>query len=145
MDLTFWFGRTLMPDATGASQLERVAGENDLARRAVEEGLRLARQCGLGIYLIELLCEQAEEFMGQNEPVQAESVAREALRLASHADCQFAWGAAEAGHLLGRTLQFQRKAREARAILDHTLSLRRRISHPRAAETERLLAQISEG
>jgi hypothetical protein len=122
------------------AKLERVAGENDLARRAVEEGLRLARQCGLGLYLIELLCEQAEEFMSQNEPVQAESVAREALRLASHADCQFAWGAAEAGHLLGRALQFQHKAREARAILDHTLSLRQRIGHPRAAETERLLA-----
>ena len=31
-------------------------------------------------------------------------MAREALQRASAADCQFQWGAAEAGHLLGQAL-----------------------------------------
>ena len=69
--------------------------------------------------------------------------AREALRLASHADCQFVWGAAEAGHLLGQALRAQHKIGEARAILDRTLGLRRRLGDPRAADTERLLGQVA--
>jgi tetratricopeptide (TPR) repeat protein len=127
------------------ARVERLVRESESARRAVEEGLHMARQCSLGLHLVELLCEQVEIFMGLNEAMQAESVAREALRLASHADCQFAWGAAEAGHLLGQALQVQKKYREARAILDHALRVRRRIGHPRAEETDRLLALVSGG
>jgi hypothetical protein len=126
------------------ARLERLAGDGGLAQRAVEEGLHLARQCGLGLYHVELLCEQVQGLIGKHEAAQAESLAREALRLASHAECQFAWGAAEAGHLLGQALQLQHKNREARAILDHSLGLRRRIGHPRVAETEHLLALTSE-
>jgi hypothetical protein len=125
------------------ARLERLAGPVSLAERALEEGLRLARECTLGLYLVELLCEQAEGFMSRNEAIQAELAAREALRLASHADCQFAWGAAEAGHLLGQALLIQKKIREARAILDHSLALRRRLGHPRATDTERLLTLAS--
>jgi hypothetical protein len=127
------------------SRLERLAGESTLAQRAVQEGLHLARQSNLGLYLVELLCEQAQGFMGRNEAAQAESVAREALRLASHADCQFAWGAADAAHLLGQALHAQHKIREARAILDNTVGLRQRIGHPRVVETEHLLTQVSKG
>jgi hypothetical protein len=127
------------------SRLERFAGEVKRAQRAVEEGLHLARQSNLRLYLVELLCEKAQGFIGLNDASQAELVAREALQLSSHADCQFAWGTAEAGQLLGQALHAKHENREARAILNHTLGLRRKIGHPRATETERLLANVSEG
>src|SRR5207247_9890986 len=92
---------------------------------------------GLGLYLVELLCEQAEWFMARNNAGDAEAVIREALRLASHDDCRFVWGEAGAGHLLGRALMAQGKIREARSALMHTLKLRRRIGDPRAYDTER--------
>jgi hypothetical protein len=124
------------------SRLDRLTGEFNLAERAVQEGLHLARQCNLGLYLVDLLCEQALLFLGQNEATHAESVAREGLRLASHSDCQYAWGTADAGQFLGQALLAKQEFRDARAILSHTLGLRQRIGHPRALETERLLAQI---
>jgi tetratricopeptide (TPR) repeat protein len=124
------------------ARLERACEAWDTAQRALIEGLHLARHCGLGLYLVELLSEQAELFLARQDAPQAEPVAREALRLASHADCQFVWGAAEAGHVLGRALAVQQHTAEARAILDKTLSLRRRLGDPRAALTERLLEQL---
>jgi hypothetical protein len=108
----------------------------------LSEGIHLARHRRLGLYHVELLCEQAELFLTRKDAVQAEPAAREALRLASHADCQFVWGAAEAGHVLGRALAVQQRVPEARAILDKTLGLRRRLGDPRAALTERLLGQL---
>jgi hypothetical protein len=124
------------------ARLERACEAWETAQGALGEGLHLARHRGLGLYLVELLCEQAELFLARKDAVQAEPAAREALRLASHADCQFVWGAAEAGHVLGRALAVQQRVPEARAILDKTLGLRRRLGDPRAALTERLLAQL---
>jgi hypothetical protein len=125
------------------SRMERLAGENIMGQRAVEEGLKLALQCGLGLYLIELLCEQAQVLLVQYQAAQAESAAREAWRLASDADCQFAWGAAEAGQILGQALYAKQEFTEARSVLIETLELRRRIGHPKIIETQRLLEQVS--
>jgi hypothetical protein len=113
------------------------------ARRALDEGLHLARRCGLGLYQVELLCEQAEVFLARDEAAAAEAVAREALRMASAADCQFAWGAAAAGHVVGQALAAQRRTKEARAVLQKTLDLRRRIGDPQAEATERCLAELA--
>jgi tetratricopeptide (TPR) repeat protein len=124
------------------ARLERACEAWETAQGALSEGLHLARHRGLGLYLVELLCEQAELFLARKDAVQAEPAAREALRLASQADCQFVWGAAEAGHGLGRALAVQQRIPEARAILDKTLGLRRRLGDPRAALTERLLGQL---
>src|SRR5262249_12146282 len=78
----------------------RTAGGLELARRAAVEGLHLARQCGLGLYHVDLLCEQAEIWLVQQEAQAAEESAREAVQRASSPDCQFLWGAAEAGFLV---------------------------------------------
>src|SRR5262249_19102521 len=42
------------------TRLARSARDGEAAQQAVSAGIRLARQCGLGLCLIELLCEQSE-------------------------------------------------------------------------------------
>jgi hypothetical protein len=121
------------------ARVDRRAGQLDRAQRVVEEGLHLTRHCGLGLYHIELLCEQAEIGLVRGDAPAAEQAAREALRRASAADCQFVWGAAEAGHLLGRALAVQGRGSEAREFLEKTLTLRRRIGHPGTEMTLDLL------
>jgi hypothetical protein len=120
----------------------RSPGESEAARREVTEGVHLARQCGLGLYHVELLCEQAEQFLAAGDAAAAEPAAREALELASCPDCEFVWGAAEAGHLLGQILAACQRPGEARAVLQEALARRRRLGDPRAEQTERLLARL---
>jgi tetratricopeptide (TPR) repeat protein len=120
----------------------RTSGEGEAAQRAVEEGLHLARQCGLGLYHVELLCEAAEQCLARADAAAAEPLAAAALERASAADCQFAWGQAEAGHLLGEALAVQGRPREARPFLEKALTLRRSLHHPGIAATERLLAAL---
>jgi hypothetical protein len=117
----------------------REDGDRAAARRAVDEGMHLARRCGLGLYHVELLCEQAEAFLADGDAAAAEAAAREALQRASAADCQFQWGAAEAGHLLGQALAARQDHRGAVGVLQETLDLRQRLGDPRAGQTERLL------
>jgi hypothetical protein len=124
------------------SRTARGARDGATAQRAVDEGLHLSRQCGLGLYQIELLCEGAELCLLREDAVRAEQLAREALQQASAADCQFLWGAAEAGHLLGQALAAQQRPKEARPILETALALRCRLGDPWAKATERLLASL---
>jgi tetratricopeptide (TPR) repeat protein len=114
-------------------------GDGEAAQRAVSEGLHLARQCGLGLDHVELLCVQAEIMLDRGDAPAAERTAGEALWRAAAADCRFAWGEAEARHLLGQALAAQQRRAEARPVLEAALGLRQRLGDPRAAETERLL------
>jgi hypothetical protein len=119
------------------------ASDGQAAQRAVDEGLHLARRCGLGLYHVELLCVHVEVILARGDAPAAERMAGEALWRASAADCNFAWGEAEARHLLGRSLAQQRRLREARVALEAALALRQRIGDPRAVETERLLGGLA--
>jgi hypothetical protein len=115
------------------------AGEFPAAQPAVDEGLRLARQCGLRLEQVELLNLQADISLSCLQSVAAEQSARESLRIASSPDCQFRWGAAQAGHLLGHSLIVSERLAEARTVLEETRSLREVLGDPRAAQTEELL------
>jgi hypothetical protein len=121
------------------SRTLRSEGNREAAHRAVEEGLHLARRCGLGLYLIELLCEQAEIYLAGDDAPAADAVAEDALQRAAAPACRFSWGEAQAGHLLGQALFRQQHFQPARAVLEKTLKLRRRISDPTARDTESLL------
>jgi tetratricopeptide (TPR) repeat protein len=125
------------------ARIARHDGELQSARFAVNEGLHIARRCGLGLYLVELLCVDADLLLNRSELSSAEHTAREALRLASSAKSHFIWGAAEAGHLLGRSLLVQNRPEEARRILDKVLSRRQRIGDPRATLTQTLIQSIN--
>jgi tetratricopeptide (TPR) repeat protein len=124
------------------ARASRDAGDTETAQRAVAEGLHIARQCGLGLYHIELLCEQAELLLARADAPAAESFAGEALWRASATDCQFRWGEAEARHLLAQALAAQGSFDEARTLFEKTLALRRQIGDPRAARTKQALALL---
>jgi hypothetical protein len=126
------------------ARLARDADDHSTAHRAVEEGLSLARRCGLGLYHVEFLCEQAEQFLGAGDAAAAEPAARDAWRRAAAADCRFLWGAAQAGHLLGQALATRGDGGTAAVVLLEALDLRRRLCDPRAAQTERLLKRLDE-
>ena len=86
-------------------RIARRAGDLEVGRLAVDEGLRVARHGGFRLYQIELLCEQAElQLAGSCDTVAVRS-AREAFELASSRDCLFLWARAAAGHLLGQALR----------------------------------------
>ena len=114
----------------------------DRARQEISEGLHVARQCGLRLFQVELLCEQAELLLACNEVMASEQPARAAYSCAAAANCQFVWGAAQAGQLLGQALAPQKRIREARKILRETLDLRRRIGDPEAETTAKFLASL---
>jgi hypothetical protein len=97
----------------------------------------MARQCGLRLYQILLLNARAEILL-ESDLASAELSARDALVLASSADCRFGWGEAEAGHLLGQALASQGRYSEALDVIEETLALRTTLNDPARAETERL-------
>jgi hypothetical protein len=119
----------------------RSAGEMESARRTAAEGLHLAEQCGLGLDHVELLCEAAEIGLASGNIAAAEQAAQEAWRRATAPQYQFMWGAAEAGHLVGRALLAQGRSREAGPYLRETLNLRQSIGHPRQDETAKLMGE----
>jgi hypothetical protein len=123
-------------------RIARRAGDLDVAHLAVDEGLRVARHCGFWLYQIELLCEQAELQRAGFCDAGAVRLAREAFELASSPDCQFLWGAAGAGHLLGGALFACGRVADARATLEKTLAIRHHIGDFRAEHTEALLRSL---
>jgi hypothetical protein len=113
------------------------------ARRDLDEGCHLARQCGLGLYHIHLVCERANLELELGDMVAAEADALAALQHAEAEDCRFAWGAAEAGQVLGQALAAQGRTEEARDRLYETAVLRSHIGHPGSQQTLRLFAMLS--
>jgi hypothetical protein len=126
------------------ARLARTAGEGEAAQRAADEGLHLARQCGLGLALIELLCEQAELALARSDPAAAEGFACAALERAVAEDCRFAWGKAAALHLWGRALIAQDRTPEALAALTKGLELSNKLGDPRAPAIMALLARLGQ-
>jgi hypothetical protein len=124
------------------ARADRLANDRAAARRAVEAGLHLARRCGLGLYFIELQCEQAEQLLLDGDAAAAETAAADARQRAAADHCRFLWGAAEAGHLLGQALAAQHNVGAARDALQEALDLRELLGDPRAGQTEQLLRRL---
>ncbi len=123
------------------SRLAGDSGDLAAARRAVDEGVHLARRSGLGLYLILLLNARADILLRGDAGAAAAS-AEEALALALAPGCRFAWGAAEAGHLLGQALAAEWRFADARAAFAAALRLRRHLDDPGADLTARLLDRL---
>jgi hypothetical protein len=112
-------------------------GDTRSARLAIDEGLSLASHSGLRLCHVDLLCLSAGMALKESEPCVAEQAARSAIKIASAPECQFQWGAAKAGHLLGT------RREEARQILERVCSLRERIGDPRITLTRALLNELT--
>ena len=108
------------------------------AGRAIEHGLQIARDCGFGIFHIDLLLERARWHLAAGQAEAAEADLRTALfdghapppdsglptlLAATDPECGYAWGEAEGRHLLGETFllkaaQRLRKSQFAPATFD---------------------------
>lgn len=113
-----------------------------VAQAALEEGLHIAQDCDFLLLRIELLIEQARLRRAEGDLEEAERAAAEARRLAHSPECRFAWGEAEAGHLLGEILSARGRKEEARSAFEEARTLRKRIGDPAVILTERALRQM---
>jgi tetratricopeptide (TPR) repeat protein len=102
------------------------------ARHAAEEGLRTARDCGFGVFHIDLLLLRASIALDEGQATSAECDCRTALETgfrpptesgeshllpASDPDCGYAWGEGLARHLLAESLLLQAAQQLGRARL----------------------------
>jgi len=109
------------------------SGDPQAAIVEAEAGLLHAISCGYGLLRIELLVAVARIRLAWPDPPKAIQAAREALDLAAHPDCQYAWGEAYfANH----------EPTLAKRAFTRALEVRKRIEHPGLAETEKWLARV---
>ncbi len=116
-------------------------GNSQVALGEAEAGLLHAETCGYGLLRIELLVTLARIRLAWPDPPKAIQAAREALDLAAHPDCGYAWGEADAAQVWGEAYFGNGESELARRAFTRALEVRRRIEHPGTAETERWLAR----
>ena len=109
-----------------------------------ESGLLHAVTAGYGLLRIELLIALARLRLKASDAAGARTAAREALDLAAHVDCQFAWGEADALQVLGEAMLARHDGAAAMDAFSRALAVRRRIEHPGVGETERWLARAAD-
>ena len=106
-----------------------------------ETGLLHAVACGYGLLRIELLVTLARIRLAWPDAPKAIQASREALDLAAHPDCSYAWGEADAAQVWGEAYFANGELALARRAFTRALEVRRRIEHPGTSETERWLAR----
>ncbi len=104
-------------------------------------GLQHASSCGYGLRRIELLVTLARIRLAWPDPAKAIQAARAALDLASHEECRYAWGEADAAHVWGEAYFANHELALAKRAFERALEVRRRIEHPGIADTEAWLAR----
>jgi len=120
-----------------------VRGDTQAALGEAETGLLHAVACGFGLLRIELLVALARIRLAWPDPPKAIQAAREALDLAAHPDCGYAWGEADAAQAWGEAFFANGELALAQRAFTRALEVRRRIEHPGVAETERWLARTA--
>ena len=75
------------------------------------------------------------------DPARAIQAAREALDLARHPDCGYAWGEADAAQAWGEAFFAHGELTLAQRAFSEALQVRQRIEHPGLPETKRWLAR----
>jgi len=116
-------------------------GDTQASLGEAETGLLHAVACGFGLRRIELLVTLARIRLAWPDPPKAIQAAREALDLAAHPDCGYAWGEADAAQAWGEAYFANGELALAERAFTRALEVRRRIEHPGASETERWLAR----
>lgn len=118
------------------------SGDPQAALNEAETGFLHAVSCGHGLLRIELLVVMSRIHLTWPEAPKTIQAAREALDLAAHPDCQYAWGEADAAQAWGEAYFSNHEPTLARRAFTRALEVRKRIEHPGVAETERWLALV---
>ncbi len=116
-------------------------GDPQAALGEADSGLVHAVACGYGLLRIELLVALARIRLAWPDPQRAIQAAREALDLAVHPDCGYAWGEADAAQAWGEAYFANHEPALAQRAFTRALEVRRRIEHPGVVETEKWLAR----
>ena len=116
-------------------------GDTQAALGEAETGLLHAVACGYGLRRIELLVALARVRLAWPDAPRAIQASREALDLAAHPDCGYAWGEADAAQAWGEAYMANGEPALAHRAFTRALEVRRRIEHPGTSETERWLAR----
>lgn len=147
-EIRAWTSRT--GDMEGVIEAHLLAARHLLARGdaqsalgEAETGLLHAEACGFGLLRIELLVTLARIRLAWPDPLKAIQAAREALDLAAHPDCGYAWGEADAAQVWGEAYFANGELALAKRAFTRALEVRRRIEHPGASDTERWLARTA--
>jgi uncharacterized protein DUF4062 len=119
------------------------SGNTQAALGEAESGLLHAVACGYGLLRIELLVALARIRLAWPDPPKAIQAAREALDLATHPDCGYAWGEADAAQAWGEAYFANGELALAELAFTRAFEVRRCIEHPGAGETERWLARTA--
>jgi hypothetical protein len=118
------------------------SGDLQAALGEAEAGLLHAVSCGYGLLRIELLVAMARIRLAWPDPPKAIQAAREALDLATHPDCKYAWGEADAAQVWGEAYFANHEPTLAKRAFTRALEVRKRIEHPGVAETKKWLARV---
>jgi tetratricopeptide (TPR) repeat protein len=124
-----------------AAQHLLARGDTQAALSEAETGLLHAVACGYGLLRIELLVALARIRQAWPDAPKAIQASREAMDLAAHPDCGYAWGEADAAQAWGEAYVANGEPALARRAFTRALDVRRRIEHPGTSETERWLAR----
>ena len=116
-------------------------GDSQAALGEAETGLLHALACRYGLLRIELLVALARIRLAWPDAPKAIQASREALDLAAHPDCGYAWGEADAAQAWGEAYRANSEPALAQRAFTRALEVRRRIEHPGTSETERWLAR----
>ena len=145
-------------------RIHRYAGNLEEAESALLEGVDLAERCGFGLFLIDLLIELSRICLLRGQTGEAIRMSEYALHgtaglsrgysrplglamddlnmvSCNRPECEYAWGGARAGEVLGEALLRERRNTEASATLGAALDLQKQIGDPRAEYTSRLLKE----
>jgi tetratricopeptide (TPR) repeat protein len=117
-------------------------GDPQAALGEAESGLLHAVACGYGLLRIELLVAMARIRLAWPDPPKAIQAAREALDLAAHPECRYAWGEADAAQVWGEAYFANTEPALAKLAFTRALEVRLRIRHPRVVETKRWLGLV---
>jgi tetratricopeptide (TPR) repeat protein len=117
------------------------SGDPQAALGEVESGLLHAVACGYGLLRIELLVALARIRLVWPDAPKAIQAAREALDLATHPDCKYAWGEADAAQVWGEAYFADHEMTLAKRAFTQALKVRKRIEHPGVAETQKWLVR----
>jgi tetratricopeptide (TPR) repeat protein len=117
----------------------------DGALAELADALQEADLHGYGLHSIDLRLDRATLHLGRGYPEGAQRDARDALDRSNDPDCAYAWGDANAAHLLAEALLAQGDQRTAKRYFTDALRVRERIEHPGAALTRRRLEALSAG
>jgi hypothetical protein len=147
-DVRTWTSRTgEMPLIVEAHLLAAksflAAGQPEAALGEAETGLLHAVSCEYELDRIDLLVALARIRLAWPDPPKAIQAAREALDLATHPDCQYAWGEADAAQVWGEAYFANHEPELAHRAFTQAFAVRKRIEHPGVAETEKWLARTS--